>query len=332
VVSRPGREEVAGAKFAKEKRESALKPLNAHPPEGIEEGGAPDLPPELGAASGTIRIPELRNIALTPRVQRVIDHPAFQRLRSIRQLGPTHLVYPGAVHTRFEHSLGVYGCTQWFLLSLLRDPNIASSLTEQDMMTVLAAALLVGTYLVWVGGWPIVWIGLSSLACAVLYTGGPFPLAYHALGDVFVFVFFGLVAVSGTYYVQGLSWPPDIFLAGAALGALNTAILVANNLRDIETDAKVGKRTLAVRIGTRSSQVEYLTLLLVAAVVPVVGWLVYDWPAASLAALLVAPLCVAPVRRVLTHTEPVQLLPALGETARVVGVYGLLFGLGLAIG
>jgi 1,4-dihydroxy-2-naphthoate octaprenyltransferase len=108
--------------------------------------------------------------------------------------------------------------------------------------------------------------------------------------------------------------------------------LVANNLRDIETDAKVGKRTLAVRIGTRSSQVEYLTLLLVAAVVPVVGWLVYDWPAASLAALLVAPLCVAPVRRVLTHTEPVQLLPALGETARVVGVYGLLFGLGLAIG
>lgn len=119
-----------------------MKPLNAHPPEGIEEGGAPDLPPELGAASGTIRIPELRNIALTPRVQRVIDHPAFQRLRSIRQLGPTHLVYPGAVHTRFEHSLGVYGCTQWFLLSLLRDPNIASSLTEQDMMTVLAAALL----------------------------------------------------------------------------------------------------------------------------------------------------------------------------------------------
>ena len=193
---------------------------------------------------------------------------------------------------------------------------LARATVKRGMWTVRAAALLVGTYLVWVGGWPIVWIGLSSLACAVLYTGGPFPLAYHALGDVFVFVFFGLVAVSGTYYVQGLSWPPDIFLAGAALGALNTAILVANNLRDIETDAKVGERALAVRIGTRSSQVEYLTLLLVAAVVPVVGWLVYDWPAAALAALLVAPLCVAPVRRVLTHTEPVQLLPALGETAR----------------
>lgn len=203
---------------------------------------------------------------------------------------------------------------------------------KRGMWTVLGAALLVGTYLVWVGGWPIVWIGLSSLACAVLYTGGPFPLAYHGLGDVFVFVFFGLVAVSGTYYVQGLAWPPDVFLAGAALGALNTAILVANNLRDVETDATVGKRTLAVRIGTRGSQVQYVTMLFVAFVVPVVGWQVYGWPAASLAALLVAPLCIAPVRRVLTHSEPAELLPALGETARVVGVYGLLLGLGLVLG
>ena len=209
---------------------------------------------------------------------------------------------------------------------------LAPETVKRGMWTVLGAAMLVGTYLVWVGGWPIVWIGLSSLACAVLYTGGPFPLAYHGLGDVFVFVFFGLVAVSGTYYVQGLSWPPDVLLAGTSLGALNTAILVANNLRDIETDAKAGKRTLAVRLGTRGSQAEYLLMLLVAFIVPVVGWRVYGWPAASLAALLVAPLCLAPVRRVLTHADPVELLPALGETARVVGVYGLLLGLGLAVG
>lgn len=209
---------------------------------------------------------------------------------------------------------------------------LAPETVKRGMWTVLGAAMLVGSYLVWVGGWPIVWIGLSSLACAVLYTGGPFPLAYHGLGDVFVFVFFGLVAVTGTYYVQGLSWPPDVVLAGMALGALNTAILVVNNLRDIETDAKVGKRTLAVRLGTRGSQVEYLMMLLVAFIVPVVGWRSYGWPAASLAALLVAPLCLAPVRRVLTHTDPAELLPALGETARVVGVYGLLLGLGLAVG
>jgi len=209
---------------------------------------------------------------------------------------------------------------------------LAPETVKRGMWTVLSGAMLVGVYLAWVGGWPIVWIGLSSLACAVLYTGGPFPLAYHGLGDLFVFVFFGLIAVSGTYYVQGLSWPPDVFLAGTALGALNTAILVANNLRDIETDAKAGKRTLAVRLGTRASQVEYLLMMLVGFIVPVVGWLVYGWPAASLAALLVAPLCFAPVRRVVTHTDPAELLPALGETARVVGVYGLLLGLGLAVG
>jgi len=209
---------------------------------------------------------------------------------------------------------------------------LAPETVKRGMWTVLGAALLVGTYLVWVGGWPIVWIGLSSLSCAVLYTGGPFPLAYHGLGDVFVFVFFGLVAVSGTYYVQGLSWPPDVILAGTSLGALNTAILVANNLRDIETDAKAGKRTLAVRLGTYGAQAEYLMMLLVAFIVPVIGWQVYGWPAASLAALLVAPLCLVPVRRVLTHADPVELLPVLGETARIVGLYGLLLGLGLAIG
>lgn len=209
---------------------------------------------------------------------------------------------------------------------------LAPETVKRGMWTVLSGAMLVGAYLVWVGGWPIVWIGLSSLACAVLYTGGPFPLAYHGLGDLFVFVFFGLIAVSGTYYVQGLSWPPDVFLAGTGLGALNTAILVANNLRDIETDAKAGKRTLAVRLGTRASQVEYLLMMLVGFIVPVVGWLAYGWPAASLAALLVAPLCFVPVRRVVTHTDPAELLPALGETARVVGVYGLLLGLGLAVG
>ena len=90
---------------------------------------------------------------------------------------------------------------------------------HRGMVVVLAAAVLVGVYLVFVAGWPIVWIGLASVACAVLYTGGPFPLAYHGLGDVFVFLFFGLIAVGGTYYVQALAWPPDALLAGAGLGA-----------------------------------------------------------------------------------------------------------------
>lgn len=98
---------------------------------------------ELGIhATGTIRLPEMRNIPMTPMLQQIIDHPAFQRLRQIRQLGPTHLVYPGAVHTRFEHSLGVYGCMIWFLKSLLQREVVRLSLTQEDLLSILAAALL----------------------------------------------------------------------------------------------------------------------------------------------------------------------------------------------
>jgi 1,4-dihydroxy-2-naphthoate octaprenyltransferase len=200
------------------------------------------------------------------------------------------------------------------------------------MIVVLATALFVGIYLVWVGGWPIVVIGLASLVCAVLYTGGPYPLAYHGLGDLFVFVFFGLVAVSGTYYVQGLTWQADALLAGAALGALSTAILVVNNLRDMETDARAGKRTLAVRLGRRGTRVEYVVMMAVATVTPMLGVWRFAWPTAALVALVVLPLAVSPLRRVLGHTDARQLLPALGETARVVALYGVLLGLGLALG
>ncbi len=203
---------------------------------------------------------------------------------------------------------------------------------RRGMIVTLVAALLVGVYLVSVGGWPVVVIGLASLACAVLYTGGPFPLAYHGLGDVFVFAFFGLIAVGGTVWVQGLVWPPDALLAGAALGALTTAILVVNNLRDIDTDARAGKRTLAVRLGRGGTQTEYVVLLLLAFVSPVAGVLGFGWPPSALAPLAAAPLCVAPTRRVLGYDDPRELLPALGETSRVVALFGALLGLGLALG
>lgn len=200
---------------------------------------------------------------------------------------------------------------------------------KRGMFLTLGAALLVGVYLAWVGGWPIVVIGLASLACAVAYTGGPYPLAYHGLGDLFVFVFFGLVAVSGTVYVQGLVWPADAFLAGAGMGALNTAILVVNNLRDIPTDARAGKRTLAVRLGPGGTKAEYVLLMALAAAVPPVGVVVYGWPLASLAALVAVPAGLPAFRTVLTFRDPRELLPALGQTARVVALYGVLLGLGL---
>jgi 1,4-dihydroxy-2-naphthoate octaprenyltransferase len=200
------------------------------------------------------------------------------------------------------------------------------------MVLALAAAVLPGAYLVFVAGWPILWIGLASLACAVLYTGGPAPLAYHGLGDVFVFVFFGLVAVGGTTYVQIGAWPADALLAGAGVGALSTAVLVVNNLRDIETDAAAGKRTLAVRLGRSGTRTEYALLLAAAAAVPPIGVLALGWPLAALAALVAFLVAVPPARAVLAHAHPRELLPALGGTARVLAVYGIALAAGLALG
>ena len=209
---------------------------------------------------------------------------------------------------------------------------LAPERVRAGMVLVLSLAMLVGVYLVWVGGWPVVWIGLASVACAVLYTGGPYPLAYHGLGDLFVFVFFGLVAVGGTYWVQALAWPPDALLAGAGVGALSTAILVANNLRDIDTDARAGKRTLAVRIGRTGTKLEYGAALALAALVPPLGVAALGWPLATLGALLAAPLAAAPLRVVLRRRAPSELIPALAGTARLVAVYGALLALGFAAG
>ena len=200
------------------------------------------------------------------------------------------------------------------------------------MVAVLAAAASVGVYLVWVGGWPIVWIGVASLVCAVAYTGGPYPLAYHGLGDPFVFVFFGLIAVGGTYWVQGLSLPGDVLLAGAGMGALSTAILVANNLRDIGTDASAGKQTLAVRLGRNGTRIEYAVLIASGFAVPVLGGGVYEWPPAALITLVAAVACASPLTLIMTRDDPRELIPALAGTARVVGLYGLLLATGLAFG
>ncbi len=203
---------------------------------------------------------------------------------------------------------------------------------QRAMVIVLGAAMFVGVYLVAIAGWPILVIGLASVLCAVAYTGGPFPLAYHGLGDLFVFIFFGLIAVGGTYFVQALAWPPDALLAGVGLGALSTAILVVNNLRDIETDTRAGKRTLAVRLGVSGTRVELVALFALGAVVPIAGWQIYGWPVASLTSLMAIPLAVPPVRTAFRYEHPAELIPALGETARVVVAYGLLLAAGLALG
>ncbi len=197
---------------------------------------------------------------------------------------------------------------------------------------VLAAATLVGAYLVWVGGLPILVIGVLSLICAVAYTGGPFPLAYHGLGDLFVLVFFGFLAVAGTYWVQARNLEPGLFLAGGGVGALTTAILVVNNLRDIETDARAGKRTLAVRLGASGTKAEYVLLVVAAAAVPPVGVAFMEWPAWTLLALFGLGPALRTVDTVFSYEHPEELNAALREVARGVTWYGGLMAVGFVLG
>jgi len=191
------------------------------------------------------------------------------------------------------------------------------------------AATLLGLYLVWIGGWPILAIGLASIAAGILYTAGPWPLGYIGLGDLFVFVFFGLVAVCGSAYLQSGTVSGLALLAAIPVGFLITAILVVNNLRDIPTDRAAGKRTLAVRIGERATRWQYAALVLGAYVVPLVIVLAGWTGPATLLAWLSLPLAVRLVRLVLDGARGPALNPVLKRTGQLQLVFAVLFAVGL---
>jgi 1,4-dihydroxy-2-naphthoate polyprenyltransferase len=202
---------------------------------------------------------------------------------------------------------------------------------ERGMWAVFGAAALLGLYLIAVGGWPILVVGVASILAAMAYTGGPFPLGYNGLGDLFVFIFFGLVAVMGTYYVQTHALTVQALLAAIPIGALVTNILVVNNVRDVETDIVAGKRTLAVLLGRRGARAEYVLLLLAAYAVPFIFWLGYGMTAWVLLPLLITPLAFRTARTVLTSTGGPTLNRALGNTAQFAALFGLLFAVGIVI-
>jgi 1,4-dihydroxy-2-naphthoate octaprenyltransferase len=192
-------------------------------------------------------------------------------------------------------------------------------------------AVVAGIYLATVAGPVILAIGAVSIAAGVLYTGGPRPYGYAGMGELFVFLFFGLVAVNGSYYVQleQLDWLP--FLISISIGLLSTAILVVNNIRDIDTDRRAGKRTLAVRLGRERTRKLYVTLVGGAYPVLAVGLTAADGPAAGLIALLSAPLAIAPARAVLGATDGPSLNRALAQTGSLLAVFSLLLTAGLLI-
>ena len=193
---------------------------------------------------------------------------------------------------------------------------------------VFAGAAIVGVYLVAVGGWPIALIGALSITAGLAYSGGPYPLGTHGLGDLAVFLFFGVIAVCGSYFVQALALPPRVVAASLPLGAFATAVLAVNNVRDIETDTRAGKRTLAVRMGRSAARAEYTLLVLGAyALLPAfwIGGVASAWvllPAASL------PWAVAQIRTVAARSDGPSLNRALVGTARLGFVFALLLAVG----
>ena len=198
------------------------------------------------------------------------------------------------------------------------------------MVLTFGLAALCGLYLVIIGGLPILIIGLLSIAAGVLYTGGPWPLGYNGLGDVFVFVFFGLVAVCGTVFVQTNSVPLLAILASLPVAAIVTAILVVNNLRDAHTDKVAGKRTLAVIFGTGFACAEYVLLIVGAYIMLPVIWQAGGVSAWVLLPLLTVPLAVPLIRTVLRENGA-PLNRALKGTGQLELAFGLLLALGIVL-
>ena len=179
------------------------------------------------------------------------------------------------------------------------------------------------------GQWWLLLVGTASIAAAWLYTGGPRPYGYAGLGEVFVFVFFGVVPVVGTAYVQTLVFSASDVIASLGIGLLACAILVTNNLRDIAGDGAVGKRTLAVRIGDHRTRVLYAAMVTVALAVPVVlALMISPW---IMVTTLTALLAILPLRVVLGGALGPGLIPALKDTGQLLLVYGIVLGLALGL-
>jgi len=192
-------------------------------------------------------------------------------------------------------------------------------------------AVAAGAYLIAIAGWQLLVVGAASILAGVLYTGGPRPYGYEGLGELFVFLFFGVVAVVGSYYVQiqHLIW--EAFALSVPVGLLASAILVVNNLRDIDTDRRAGKMTLAVRLGRVRTRRLFALMLLVAFISPIVTWLAGGLSAWLLLTLVALPMAPPLLRIVGTHTDGPALNGALAATGRLLAVFSMLLAAGVLL-
>jgi len=229
----------------------------------------------------------------------------------------------------FEH--GADSVTRLGPIRVTQAGLLSGEDVKRGMWASFGLATLLGVYLTLVAGWPVIAMGLSAIAAAIAYTGGPFPLGYRGLGELFVLLFFGFVAVCGTAFVQLGSVPDAAWPAGLMVGCLTTAILVVNNVRDHETDRIAGKRTLAVTLGRGFGVVEYAVLLTVAygAAYGMV-WFQYvsTW---ALLPFLTLPAALGLFVHVRKYRGPV-LNATLAQTAQLLFLFSVLFSAGVVVG
>ncbi|MFV2000545.1 MAG: 1,4-dihydroxy-2-naphthoate polyprenyltransferase [Acidimicrobiia bacterium] len=200
---------------------------------------------------------------------------------------------------------------------------------KRGILIVFGAAGLGGIYLIWYAGWPIFVIGVVSIVAALGYTNGPIPYGYFGLGELFVFIFFGLVATAGTRYVFSDSVPAAVWAGGVVMGFLASAILEANNIRDIDTDRDARKRTLAVILGRQRARRMFAATIIAAYVTIIFSVVLGFLPGMSLMALIVAPLGIPLVETVFTEIDGPALTGVLRGTAQLQMFTGLLMALGM---
>ncbi len=277
---------------------AAIAPVLVGTAAGVADGRSLRPLPFLAALAGALLIQMATNFAN--------DYSDFHRGADTHErLGPTRVTQAGL---------------------------ISPAAVLRAIVITFGLATLVGVYLVWVGGWPIVAIGVASIICALAYTGGPWPYGYHGLGEVFVFVFFGLVAVGGSAYLQTDTLTPLALAAGVPVGLLITNILVVNNLRDLETDRAANKRTLAVLMGDRATRRQYALLAVLAYLAPVamlLSGLAGTW---VLLPLLTIPLVYRAVSAILGGLSGPALNVMLERSGKLQLLYGVLLAVGLVLG
>jgi len=198
------------------------------------------------------------------------------------------------------------------------------------MYFVFGLTVVLGLYLTWIGGWVILILGVAAILSAIAYTGGPYPLGYHGYGDIFVFIFFGLGATAGTYYLQAGVIMPSVWWMASALGCLIVSILVVNNLRDIENDRKVHKMTMAVRLGVKWSLYEYYVMVLTAYFIPVILWVIKISPPWGILTWLSFPYAFYWMKFI-RRTTGKALNKALAGTGKVALIYATLYALGMVL-